>query len=109
MASRNIKDSPYYNQLLLVHKHRFENVVRLLKSSRELEESRIMLADAELREIENPGENKMDLDSAEVIKKRKQEAENELVRIEVLQDKLLANPGSPSMIDFVGANLKREV
>ena len=109
MSSRNIKDSKYVKMLLLVHKHRFETVVRLLKSSRELEESRILLADAELRELQNPGVTEVILDSAKVIQKRKQEATDELVRIDVLQDKLFSNPGSSSMIDFVGSNLKREV
>ena len=109
MASSSVNESSYYHELVAVHELRFNNIVRLLKANREYENAIIQLSDAELGELLNPEGDKENLDPVDIIKKRRQDAEYELIRIDVLQEKLFSNPWSSSMITFIGANLKRGV
>ena len=109
MASRSVKDSAYYYAIVDLHEKRYNNLVRLLKANLEYERSVIQLANAELRELLSPEGDKENLDPVNVIEERKQNAEDEIIRIEVLQEKLCANPWSSSVIDLIGNLLNREV
>ena len=108
MASRSVRDSAYYYALVDLHEKKYNSLVRLLKANLEYERSAIQLADAELRELLSPGGNQENLDPVNVIEERRQNAQDEIIRLEVLQEKLCANPWSSSVIDLIGNLLNRE-
>ena len=91
-------------EVLEVHKQRFNNLVTLLQSHIDLEVSKVLLANEEIRVAEEDGQ--VDLELVRSMKIRKNVAENELRKFECLSQHLFDNPGSSAVVDFVGVNLR---